>query len=38
MVTYYTLFVLDLESRRVQVVGSTPNPKPIHGAGSAASH
>jgi hypothetical protein len=26
MVTYYTLFVLDLESRRVQVVGSTPNP------------
>jgi putative transposase len=25
-VTYYTLFVLDLESRRVQVVGSTPNP------------
>jgi putative transposase len=26
LVTYYTLFVLDLESRRVQVVGSTPNP------------
>jgi putative transposase len=24
--TYYTLFVLDLRSRRVQVVGSTPNP------------
>jgi len=24
--TYYTLFVLDLASRRVQVVGSTPNP------------
>jgi transposase InsO family protein len=24
--TYYTLFVLDLESRRVKVVGSTPNP------------
>jgi transposase InsO family protein len=24
--TYYTLFVLDLQSRRVQVVGSTPNP------------
>src|SRR5918996_5824812 len=24
--TYYTLFVLDLKSRRVQVVGSTPNP------------
>src|SRR5919106_1618323 len=26
LVTYYTLFVLDLKSRRVQVVGSTPNP------------
>ncbi len=26
LVTYYTLFVLDLRSRRVQVVGSTPNP------------
>jgi hypothetical protein len=26
LVTYYTLFVLDLESRRVLVVGSTPNP------------
>src|SRR5919106_2420778 len=26
LTTYYTLFVLDLESRRVQVVGSTPNP------------
>jgi hypothetical protein len=25
-VTYYTLFVLDLKSRRVQIVGSTPNP------------
>jgi putative transposase len=24
--TYYTLFVLDLKSRRVQIVGSTPNP------------
>ena len=24
--TYYTLFVLDLRSRRVHVVGSTPNP------------
>jgi putative transposase len=24
--TYYTLFVLDLESWRVEVVGSTPNP------------
>src|SRR5919106_2961574 len=26
LVTYYTLFVVDLESRRVLVVGSTPNP------------
>ena len=26
LVTYYTLFVLDLESRLVQVVGSTPHP------------
>src|SRR3989441_5503409 len=26
LVTYYTLFVLDLRSRRVHVVGSTPNP------------
>jgi transposase InsO family protein len=26
LVPYYTLFVLDLESRRVQVLGSTPNP------------
>jgi hypothetical protein len=26
LVTYYTLFVLDLESRRVQVLGSTPKP------------
>ena len=26
LVTYYTLFVLDLRSRRVQMVGSTPNP------------
>jgi putative transposase len=26
LVTYYTLFVLDLKSRRVRVVGSTPNP------------
>jgi hypothetical protein len=23
-VTYYTLFVIDLASRRVQIVGSTP--------------
>ncbi len=26
LVTYYTLFVLDLKSRRVQIVGSTHNP------------
>lgn len=26
LVTYYTAFVLDLESRRVQVIGSTPYP------------
>jgi putative transposase len=26
VVTYYTLFVLDLKSRRVQIVGSTRNP------------
>ena len=26
LVTYYTLFVLDLRSRRVHVAGSTPNP------------
>jgi hypothetical protein len=26
LVTYYTLFVIDLWSRRVHVVGSTPNP------------
>src|SRR2546425_5327534 len=26
LVTYYTLFVIDLRSRRVHVVGSTPNP------------
>jgi putative transposase len=26
LVTYYTLFVLDLRTRRVQVVGSTPHP------------
>jgi putative transposase len=25
-VTYYTLFVIDLRSRRVHIVGSTPNP------------
>jgi putative transposase len=26
LVTYYTLFVIDLASRRVQVIGSTPYP------------
>jgi putative transposase len=26
LVTYYTVFVLDLASRRVQIVGSTPHP------------
>jgi transposase InsO family protein len=26
LITYYTLFVLDLQSRRVHVVGSTPTP------------
>jgi len=25
-VTYYTLFVIEVESRRVQIVGSTPHP------------
>jgi putative transposase len=29
LVTYYTLFVLDLKSRRVQIVGSTPNPDAV---------
>ena len=27
LVTYYTLFVVDLRSRRVHVTGSTPTPK-----------
>jgi len=26
LVTYYTVFVIDLASRRVQIVGSTPHP------------
>jgi putative transposase len=37
LVTYYTLFVLDLESRRVQVVGSPPNPDSAF-MGQAARH
>ena len=36
LVTYYTLFVLDLESRRVHVVGSTPNPDAAFMAQAAA--
>jgi putative transposase len=27
LVTYYTVFVIDLASRRVQVLGSTPHPE-----------
>jgi hypothetical protein len=26
LVTYYTAFVIELHSRRVQIVGSTPHP------------
>jgi hypothetical protein len=26
VVTYYTVFVIDLASRRVQILGSTPHP------------
>src|SRR5688572_13304212 len=29
LVTYYTVFVIDLASRRVQVVGSTPHPNDL---------
>jgi putative transposase len=29
LVTYYTVFVIDLASRRVQVVGSTPSPNDL---------
>jgi len=36
LVTYHTLFVLDLESRRVHVVGSTPNPDAAFMAQAAA--
>src|SRR5947209_10543915 len=29
LVTYYTIFVIDLASRRVQIVGSTPHPHDV---------
>ena len=29
LVTYYTVFVIDLASRRVQIVGSTPHPNEL---------
>ena len=29
LVTYYTVFVIDLASRRVQIVGSTPHPQEV---------
>ena len=29
MVTYYTVFVIDVASRRVQIVGSTPHPHDV---------
>jgi integrase-like protein len=29
LVTYYTVFVIDLASRRVQIVGSTPHPHDV---------
>ena len=29
LVTYYTVFVLDLASRRVQILGSTPHPNEL---------
>jgi putative transposase len=29
LVTYYTVFVIDLASRRVQIVGSTPHPNDL---------
>jgi hypothetical protein len=40
LITYYTLFVIDLRSRRVHVAGSTPTPPGwvVHGAGGAATH
>jgi putative transposase len=29
LVTYYTVFVIDLDSRRVQILGSTPHPEAL---------
>jgi hypothetical protein len=29
LVTYYTAFVIDLASRRVQILGSTPHPEAL---------
>jgi putative transposase len=29
LVTFYTVFVIDLASRRVQIVGSTPHPRDL---------
>jgi hypothetical protein len=29
LVTYYTVFVIDLASRRVQILGSTPHPESV---------
>ncbi len=29
LVTYYTVFVIDLASRRVQIVGSMPHPEDL---------
>ena len=29
LVTYYTVFVIDLASRRVQILGSTPHPEEL---------
>ena len=33
LVTYYSVFVIDLASRRVQIVGSTPIPMAVHAPG-----
>jgi putative transposase len=29
LVTYYTVFIIDLASRRVQILGSTPHPEAL---------